>query len=94
MRDPQLVLIEFQVAQLSKRIMYNSGKSYERYAQRFSSEIYYESKRRNSVERELLIDTATKHGFDESLIQIDQPETTCLFHPKQHGERDCSLTIQ
>lgn len=69
MRDPQLISIEFQVAQLSKRIFCNSGKSYERYVQRFSNEIYFESKRRNSIEREMLIDTATKHGFDEALVQ-------------------------
>ena len=71
MRDPQLVSIEFQVAQMSRRIFCNSGNSYERYVHRFSQAIYLESKRRISPEREMLIDTATKHGFDEDIIRLN-----------------------
>lgn len=72
MRDPQLISIEFEVAQMSRRILSNSGKSYERYAHRFSQAIVLEAKRRSRVEREMLIDTATKHGFDETLIETSQ----------------------
>lgn len=77
MRDPQLVSIEFQVAQMSRQILSKSGNSYERYVHRFSHEIYFESKRRTSAEREILIDTAQKHGFDEEVIQLsDQSESS------------------
>lgn len=88
MRDPQLVSIEFQVAQMSRQIFCNSGKSFEQYVHRFSHEIYFESKRRNSVEREMLIDTAIKHGFDEEVIQLsNQSESTSDIN--HYNSRHC-----
>jgi hypothetical protein len=91
MRDPQLLSIECQVALLARQIFSKSGNSFEQYVHRFSHEIYFESKRRSGVEREMLIDTATKHGFDEAIIQIKN-QSDLKTDSNHYTYRLCSAT--
>lgn len=91
MRDPQLISIEYEVAQMSRRLI-SKCDSYDQYVNLFSNEIYFEVKRRSKVEQELLIDTASKHGFDAD--EIKQNMYSAMKSGLNHKKNRTGLALQ